>query len=97
MEIIASEFKAKCLHLMDQVAETGEELIITKSSLPPHECYIQVIMPYKGELELWYHKNQSFTTDLLLLMLTIWYIFNPGSKLVFKVFKDLPQWKVQVT
>lgn len=30
MEIIASEFKAKCLHLMDVVADTGEPLIITK-------------------------------------------------------------------
>ncbi len=27
----ASEFKAKCLKLMDEVAETGEELIITKN------------------------------------------------------------------
>jgi len=28
--ITASEFKAKCLQLMDRVAQTGEELIITK-------------------------------------------------------------------
>ena len=28
--IKASEFKAKCLKLMDEVAETGEEIIITK-------------------------------------------------------------------
>lgn len=26
----ASEFKAKCLKLMDEVAETGEEIVITK-------------------------------------------------------------------
>ena len=30
MEIKAGEFKAKCLELMDQVAEGGEEIIITK-------------------------------------------------------------------
>ena len=30
----ASEFKAKCLHLMDQVGETGEEIIITKNGRP---------------------------------------------------------------
>ncbi len=30
MEIIASEFKAKCLHLMDVVSQTGEPIIITK-------------------------------------------------------------------
>lgn len=35
MDIIkASEFKAKCLNLMDQVAATGEELIITKNGKP---------------------------------------------------------------
>ncbi len=28
--IKASEFKAKCLKLMDEVAETGEEIVITK-------------------------------------------------------------------
>ena len=32
--IKASEFKAKCLKLMDEVAETGEEIVITKNGLP---------------------------------------------------------------
>lgn len=32
--IKASVFKAKCLHLMDQVAETREPLIITKHGKP---------------------------------------------------------------
>ena len=30
----ASEFKAKCLRLMDEVAETGEEIVITKRGRP---------------------------------------------------------------
>ena len=30
----ASEFKAKCLKLMDEVNETGEEVIITKNGKP---------------------------------------------------------------
>ena len=29
--IKASEFKAKCLKLMDEVAESGEEIVITKN------------------------------------------------------------------
>ncbi len=29
----ASEFKAKCLKLMDEVAETGEEIVITKNGI----------------------------------------------------------------
>jgi prevent-host-death family protein len=32
--IKASEFKAKCLKLMDEVAETGESLVITKNGKP---------------------------------------------------------------
>ena len=39
--IKASEFKARCLKLMDEVAESGEEIVITKhgrpvSKLAPH-------------------------------------------------------------
>lgn len=34
MEIAASEFKAKCLNLMDQVAQTHESLTITKHGVP---------------------------------------------------------------
>ena len=32
--IKASEFKAKCLKLMDEVAETGQELVISKNGRP---------------------------------------------------------------
>ncbi len=34
MEIKAGEFKAKCLELMDRVAEGHEEIIITKRGKP---------------------------------------------------------------
>lgn len=30
----ASEFKAKCLGLMDEVAKSGEEITITKNGVP---------------------------------------------------------------
>ena len=32
--IKASEFKAKCLRIMDEVAATGEPVIITKNGVP---------------------------------------------------------------
>ena len=32
--IAAGEFKAKCLALLDEVAETGEELVVTKRGKP---------------------------------------------------------------
>ncbi len=30
----ASEFKAKCLKMMDEVAQSGEEIVITKNGRP---------------------------------------------------------------
>ena len=37
----ASEFKAKCLKLMDEVAESGEEIVITKNGRP-----VSRLLPY---------------------------------------------------
>lgn len=34
MEIKASEFKAKCLQLMDAVAASGDPIVITKNGVP---------------------------------------------------------------
>ncbi len=41
--IQASEFKAKCLALMDNVAETGETWVVTKNGKPVAE-----LRPYSG-------------------------------------------------
>ncbi len=42
--IKASEFKAKCLKLMDDVANTGEELIISKNGRP-----VVRLAPYRNK------------------------------------------------
>jgi len=34
LEMPAGEFKAKCLRLMDQVRQTGQEIVITKRGKP---------------------------------------------------------------
>ena len=39
--IKASEFKAKCLSLMDEVARSGEPLVITKNGIP-----VATLVPY---------------------------------------------------
>lgn len=39
----ASEFKAKCLKLMDEVADSGEEIIITKNGRP-----VSRLVPYRN-------------------------------------------------
>lgn len=45
-QVKASEFKAKCLALMDEVARTGEHIVITKKGRPvaelvPHQRHAQ--------------------------------------------------------
>jgi prevent-host-death family protein len=40
--IKASVFKAKCLHLMDFVNESGEEIVITKNGIP-----VSRLVPYR--------------------------------------------------
>jgi lipopolysaccharide/colanic/teichoic acid biosynthesis glycosyltransferase len=67
-----------------------EELIITHSALPPHECYAREILPFKGALEIWYQQHRNFFTDLSILFLTGWYIAFPKSNLVHKIFPTLP-------
>ena len=54
------------------------------------EFYNKVIYPYKGEVEMWYLKNQSFFVDLILLVLTFIVVLFPKSNLVYLVFKNLP-------
>jgi prevent-host-death family protein len=42
--IKASEFKAKCLALMDEVARTGKPVVVTKNGRPVAE-----LRPYMGK------------------------------------------------
>lgn len=68
-----------------------EESLISNSNISdPHVFYKNEISPLKGNLEIWYQKNQSFYTDLMLLILTAWIVLFPKSKIYEKVFKDLP-------
>lgn len=55
------------------------------------DFYKGKIYPFKGELELWYQKNMSFTTDLKLIALTAWAIVFPETNLYESWFKDLPK------
>ncbi len=68
-----------------------EEKWISNAAGDKHDFYREHIAPYKGELELWYQKNLSFYTDVILIFLTGWVILAPKSDLVYSVFKDLPK------
>jgi prevent-host-death family protein len=47
MEISASQFKARCLALLDQVAEGGGELVVTKRGRP-----VARLVPVDDEVSL---------------------------------------------
>jgi len=69
----------------------NEAQLLSDTKMPLEEFYKINIAPYKGELELWYQKNLSMFTDLMLIFLTVWTIIYPQNNLVYKIFKDLPQ------
>ena len=64
MQVIqASEFKAKCLSLMDDVARSGDALIITKNGRP-----IVELRPYSGGRSgspFGLHSGLQITGDIL--------------------------------
>lgn len=66
-----------------------EEKIVSEAE-DPRAMYAR-IYPYKGALELWYQDHASLYTDCMIIFLTAWSILVPDNKLVYKVFKDLPQ------
>jgi lipopolysaccharide/colanic/teichoic acid biosynthesis glycosyltransferase len=51
-----------------------------------HELY-----PFKGKLEQWYQQNQSFLTDIKIIIITGVVIIKPNSKLIYNWFKSLPK------
>ena len=50
----ASEFKAKCLKLMDEVAESGEEIVITKNGRP-----VSRLTPYREPFKSWFGRDRD--------------------------------------
>ena len=68
-----------------------EEKLLSNSTMSVAEFYATYIAPAKGELELWYQRKRSFSTDILLIFLTAWVIVFPKSRLLYRIFKDLPE------
>jgi lipopolysaccharide/colanic/teichoic acid biosynthesis glycosyltransferase len=68
-----------------------EEELISNSRMEPFEYYENVIIPYKGALELWYKTKASILVDIGIIFLTAWVIIFPKSKLPYQMFEDLPK------
>lgn len=67
-----------------------EERLLSESGVPVTQFYAQHIAPAKGELELWYQRKLSIWTDCMIIFMTAWVIVFHQSRLIHKVFKDLP-------
>lgn len=52
--IKASEFKATCLRLMDEVAKGGEEIVITKNGHPTVR-----LVPYRKQFGDWFGADRD--------------------------------------
>lgn len=61
--IQASEFKAKCLRLMDEVNDSGKEIVITKNGKP-----VSILMPYRDKPKSLFglHKDIVYSHDDLI-------------------------------
>lgn len=57
----------------------------------PHEFYDKVILPYKGQVEIWYVQNKNIVLYFKIIILTVISVFNPKSNLYLKWFKGLPE------
>ena len=67
----ASEFKAKCLKLMDEVSNSGEEIVITKNGIP-----VAKLGPYRPEPKMPFGRNRDnirILGDIVSPMPTEWF------------------------
>lgn len=55
------------------------------------DFYENVIAPYKGELEEWFVLNKSLYIYFVAIFVTAWAVLIPSSKLIWRVFRDLPE------
>ena len=88
---VKSEIKKICPGLtgVGSIIFKNEEQIL--HSVPDREyLHDKVITPYKGQLECWYVQHRNLLNYFLLIFLTVWAFIRPGSKLIYRIFKDLP-------
>ena len=57
----------------------------------PHEFYCNVILPYKGQCEIWAAQHKGLKLYFQVIILTIISVIKPKSNLYLKWFKGLPE------
>jgi len=67
----------------------GEEDIMD-GSLASINFYENIISPYKGALEQWFIRNKGIYIYFLAIIITVWVVLIPKSKIHWKIFRNLP-------
>ena len=70
------------------VFRNEEEML--ENNKNPDIFYDEILMPFKGKLESWFVSKKSIKIYILLIVLSIWKILYPRSKLIWKIYQDLP-------
>jgi lipopolysaccharide/colanic/teichoic acid biosynthesis glycosyltransferase len=55
------------------------------------DFYANIIAPYKGALEEWFVSNKNLYIYFVAIFVTAWVVLIPSSKIVWWVFKNLPE------
>jgi lipopolysaccharide/colanic/teichoic acid biosynthesis glycosyltransferase len=55
------------------------------------DFYKNVIAPYKGCLEEWFVINKGLYIYFISILITVWAVIIPKTKIGWKVFKNLPE------
>lgn len=53
--------------------------------------YYDSISSYKGKLEQWFVVNKNLYIYFVLIILTLWVVIYPSSKMVWRIFSTLPK------
>ena len=65
-----------------------ENILDSNDSL---DFFREVIMPYKGKLEVWFIQNRNIRIYFLTIFLTLYVVFFSNPKIVWSLFNNLPE------
>jgi len=66
------------------------EEVLLQNEKDINYVYNEIIMPYKGNLEIWFCENQSLINYFKVIFLTVIEIIKPNMFNIFSIFPDLP-------
>ena len=55
------------------------------------DFYNNVIAPYKGSVEKWFIANKGIYLYFLIIIVTVWVVLYPRTKILWKIFRNLPE------